>query len=99
MTENKLNLSCCGTNCAVCSFYGGMCAGCNECEGKVFHAPKGSACRIYECSVQKNGYENCKDCAKLPCDIWKATKDPSMSDEEFENSIRERINNLKGSMN
>ncbi len=94
--ENKLDLSCCGTNCSVCSFYGNMCAGCNACKGKVFHAPEGGVCQIYECSILKNGYEDCKNCAELPCAIWRATKDPALSDEEFENSILERVNNLKG---
>ena len=53
-------------------------------------------CQIYECSILKNGYEDCKNCAELPCAIWRATKDPALSDEEFENSILERVNNLKG---
>lgn len=35
------SISVCGTDCGACSFFGGMCRGCNECQGRVFHAPDG----------------------------------------------------------
>lgn len=89
-------LSCCGTQCSECTFYGTMCKGCNESDGKVFHAPEGQACPIYECSVNQKKQKNCGSCQKLPCDIWRNTKDPSMSDEEFENNIRQRVENVRG---
>ena len=88
-------LSCCGTQCRECACYGTMCKGCNESEGKVFHAPEGQACPIYECSVNQKKQKDCGCCKKLPCDIWRSTKDPSMSDEEFENSIRQRVKNVR----
>lgn len=88
-----LNLSCCGTDCETCSCYGEMCSGCNDVRGKVFHSP-GQTCSIYRCSVTKNKFATCGDCDKIPCDIWKATKDPSFSDEEFAANISERVNNL-----
>lgn len=87
-------LSCCGTECKKCSFHGTLCTGCNECQGKVFHAPKGRACPIYECSVKKMRFATCADCQQIPCVIWKETRDPQMSDEEFQNSITERVKNL-----
>lgn len=90
-----LGLSCCGTECAKCGFYGNLCAGCNETGGKVFHAPEGKACPIYQCSVGKCKFATCAACEKLPCEIWHATRDPNMSQEEFEASIRERTENLK----
>lgn len=89
------SVSCCGTKCGECSFYGTMCKGCNESKGKVFHALEGQACPIYECSVNQNKYQNCSGCTKLPCDLWRKTKDPSMSDEEFENNIRQRVAHLR----
>ena len=85
-------LTCCGTVCKQCGCYGTMCKGCNESLGKVFHAPKGQACPIYECSVKQKG---CRDCDCVPCDIWKKTKDPSLSDEEFEQNVRERVERLR----
>lgn len=91
-----LGLSCCGTDCTKCSFYGGMCRGCNEACGKVFHAPKGKSCPIYQCSVQKHKFATCVNCKELPCATWKATRDPNMTEEEFEASIQSRIKHLKG---
>lgn len=90
----KEAFSCCGTQCGECAFYGTMCKGCDESAGKVFHAPEGQACPIYECSVNQKKQKSCSGCQNLPCDIWRNTKDPSMSDEEFENNIRQRVAHL-----
>ena len=87
-------LSCCGTDCTKCNFYGDMCKGCNESSGRVFHAPEGKACAIYECSIEKKCLKNCGVCSDVPCDIWRRTKDPSFSDEEFAKNIQERVNRL-----
>lgn len=46
-------ISCCGLDCSKCHLYKNMCEGCNACHGKVFYAPKGQACPIYECAVNK----------------------------------------------
>lgn len=88
-------LSCCGTDCTKCSCYGDACRGCNESLGRVFHAPEGQACPIYECSINQKELKGCGQCSHIPCDIWRNTKDPSYSDEEFEQSIRERAARLR----
>lgn len=90
-----LGLSCCGTDCTKCSCFGSLCQGCNESSGRGFHAPKGKACPIYGCAVHKKRFVNCAECAGLPCDVWKATRDPQLSEAEFERSIEERIKNLR----
>lgn len=90
-----IGLSCCGTDCLKCSCYGSMCKGCNETCGKVFHAPKGKACPIYQCAVNKNKRANCFGCDKLPCDIWMNTKDPQMTEEQFTENVSERVDCLK----
>ena len=90
-----LNISCCGTECAACDFYQKECAGCNECQGRVFHAPQGKVCPIYACSVQKHRYATCAGCEQLPCAIWKATRDPQLSEKEFEESICKRVKKLR----
>ena len=95
ISENQ-NLSVCGTDCSACYCYGKMCTGCNECEGKVFHAPEGQACAIYDCTVHNKGYKNCGECAAAPCDIWMKTRDPKYSDEEFNENVRGRIQALRG---
>lgn len=90
-----LGLSCCGTECQKCAFYGKECKGCNESNGKVFHAPAKKACPIYQCSVNQCRHATCASCEKLPCQIWHATKDPNLSQEDFEATIRERVENLR----
>lgn len=92
--ENKEDISCCGTNCMKCSCYGSKCSGCNNCKGMVFHAPKGKPCAIYECAVTVNKFKDCSECEKLPCDIWRKTKDPSYTVEEFEENIKKRVKKL-----
>lgn len=89
-------LSCCGLECTKCVYYGTTCKGCNESSGKVFHAPKGQACPIYECSMNQRQNRGCGNCDNVPCDIWKKTKDPALSETEFEQNIKERIHRLKG---
>ena len=90
-----LCLSVCGTDCSAC-YCRDKCAGCNEACGKVFHMPEGVACPIYACCVGKRRFATCADCPEVPCDLWRAARDPSYSDEAFEASIRERLGNLKG---
>ena len=90
-----LGLSVCGTDCSAC-YCRDMCAGCNAACGKVFHMPEGKACPIYACCVNKHKYATCASCAEMPCDLWRAARDPSYSDEQFEASIWERVANLKG---
>lgn len=92
-----LGLSCCGMECVKCEYYKHLCSGCNEACGKVFHAPSGKPCPIYGCSVQKKVFTNCSQCGQLPCPIWKSTKDPQLSDPEFEQSIQDRIRRLNES--
>ena len=89
-----LGLSCCGTDCAACPLHGKGCSGCNACGGKVFHAPKGKPCPIYACCVNQHRFATCAACPDQPCRIWRATRDPSLSDEAFEASIAERAERL-----
>ncbi|MBR4555086.1 MAG: DUF3795 domain-containing protein [Ruminococcus sp.] len=90
------NISVCGADCAACEFLKNKtCKGCNKCEGKVFHCEEGKECAIYACCVYDRGYDSCIDCPDIPCSIWKKTRDPRLSDEEFRASIRERIDRLE----
>lgn len=87
------SISVCGTDCSKC-YCKDMCAGCNACKGIVFHTG-GKECAIYNCCVTQHGYASCLECADIPCGIWKKTRDPKFSDEEFEANIRGRIELLK----
>lgn len=90
-----LGLTCCGSDCGACGLHGTVCGGCNELQGRVFHAPEGRACPIYACSVQKKRLAHCGACGQLPCGTWSAVRDPNMSQQEFEDSIAERVRCLK----
>lgn len=90
-----IGLTVCGTDCSACPMYGNACAGCNETRGKVFHVPEGKTCAIYACCVNRHRFVSCAGCGCLPCDIWKATRDPSMTEEQFHKSIRDRAEALK----
>ena len=93
--KNAANVSICGSDCSKCyCFESKMCNGCNEHKGVVFHC-NGKECAIYNCCVTKNGFKNCSECREVPCEIWKKTRDPKFSDEEFAKNIEERIEKLK----
>ena len=91
-----LQLSCCGTECDKCEYHGSLCRGCTESYGKVFHAPSKKACPIYQCSVNQHGLATCADCRELPCQLWRSTKDPNLTKQAFEETIRKRVNLLRG---
>ncbi len=91
----KDHISVCGADCSACACFGNMCNGCEECEGKVFHAPEGQACPIFACVRAKKGLPDCGKCGEVPCQIWMNTRDPKYSDEEFEKNVAERIDTLK----
>lgn len=63
--------------------------------GDVFHMPEGQACAIYQCSVNQKGFHGCGECSSVPCEIWRKTKAPNFSEEEFEQNIRERVARLQ----
>ena len=90
-----LGLSVCGTDCSACPLHGNLCTGCNEACGKVFHAPEGKPCPIYGCCVNKHHYATCASCSRVPCAVWQATRDPSMTDEQFEQSVNDRVTALR----
>lgn len=95
MKQEQDFISVCGTDCSMCGCFGNMCQGCNACEGKVFHAPEGQACPIFECVRNDRGMHDCGKCAEVPCQIWMRTRDPKYSDEEFEKNVAMRVQALK----
>jgi len=88
----------CGVHCEGCPSFGKECAGCQAIEGKVFWAKyiSSDVCPIYQC-VKDKSFENCGDCAQMPCELWFSLKDPAWSDEEHQQSIKERLSELRKS--
>lgn len=100
------DISVCGIDCAIAceecnkhneEFFNNPCKGCNATEGKLFWTKYLGldTCPIYHCCVNEKQLKHCGLCAELPCSIHLKTKDPSMSDEQFEQSIKERVEVLK----
>ncbi len=92
-----LGLSVCGTDCSACPLLGNPCAGCSAARGRVFYTSEGKPCAIYACCANKHRFATCASCDRLPCGIWEATRDPSMTDEQFRKSIEDRVSALKNS--
>ena len=93
--KKQESISVCGTDCSACGCFGQMCNGCNACEGKVFHAPKGQACPIYDCVKNTKSMQHCGQCGEVPCKIWLATRDPKFTDEEFQENVAARVQMLR----
>lgn len=73
----KKIVSCCGTNCTVCTYYPKDCPGCPEIRGRAFWLSHtgGSVCDIYACCLRR-GYAHCGHCPDLPCHRY-ALEDPT----------------------
>lgn len=92
-------LSVCGLTCNECEFYNTSCTGCQNVKGSTFWAlemmPE-KICPLYDCAVNRKAFNNCGDCPDLPCSMFLEMKDPSLSDEEHQVSVRKRVSALKG---
>ena len=96
MKDEKLEAPC-GILCVSCHFLGKNCPGCGYVEGKPFWTEEYhiEVCPIYNCSVNQKKLEHCGMCAELPCEIFLELKDPNVSDDEFQKSLKDRQDNLK----
>lgn len=90
-----LGLTACGLECAACPLYQGDCSGCNECGGRVFHAPPGKPCPLYACAVNRKHRTGCGGCADAPCALWEQVRDPALREDEFRASVAARLENWK----
>ncbi|HWR12685.1 MAG TPA: DUF3795 domain-containing protein [Rectinemataceae bacterium] len=89
--------SVCGVICDNCKSFNAQCAGCGAIEGKVYWAPYlgSDTCPLYACCVGTMNLPHCGKCEKLPCALYYDTRDPSVSPEEHEKGIRERVDILR----
>ena len=87
----------CGLYCGSCSYLDNPCPGCGYVEGKPFwtsQIPTG-VCPIYACCRNEKKLEHCGLCDEFPCQTFLDLRDPSMSDEQFQQSLDTRRNNLQ----
>ena len=82
----------CGLYCGDCDYLGDKCPGCGRTHGKPFWTEvlKLEVCPIYGCCVANKQLEHCGLCGEFPCKIVTSLHDPSMSDAEAEQSLKER---------
>ena len=55
---------------------------------------KVEVCPLYDCCINKKQLEHCGLCVEFPCEQFTQLRDPSLSEEEAEESLRARENNL-----
>lgn len=86
----------CGLDCSECYAYPHDCTGCKEVDGKPFWTKEVGVeqCQLYGCSAEKS-FQHCGDCKELPCKTWYEMKDPSWSDEEHLQGIKDRVKRLR----
>lgn len=87
----------CGASCESCPHLNVECkTSCENQQGKVYWAKfiGADVCPVYQC-VADQEYSSCGNCEKLPCEIWFTLKDPSMTDEEHQQSITDRVKLLR----
>jgi hypothetical protein len=92
-------LSVCGVDCTTCPSLNKECQGdCSTIKGKVYWTKYTGTevCPVYAC-VESKKLNNCGDCAQLPCETWVKLKDPSITEEQHQKSIRDRVALLKKS--
>lgn len=87
----------CGVYCEDCHMLKEGCAGCLNIEGKPFWVKyyEADTCPIFSCCKKGEKLDHCGECLKFPCQTFTDLRDPSMSDEQFEASMKSRIQSLK----
>ena len=84
--------ACCGLYCGDCEYVGERCQGCGRVHGKPFWVElnKLEACPVYDCCINRHRLEHCGLCNEFPCKTFTSLRDPSMSDEEAEQSLQNK---------
>lgn len=87
----------CGVYCGGCHLLGEQCPGCGDVDGRPFWiaAVGVTVCPLHGCCYEQKQLEHCGLCRELPCELFLRLRDPEMSDEEFEESLRARQSALR----
>ena len=95
MTDNNL-AAVCGLYCGACEYLGERCKGCGNQEGKPFWIAHMNIeiCPLYDCCINRKQLEHCGLCDELPCEAFTNLRDPALSQEEAEQSLVTRQNDL-----
>ena len=98
MPEEKDLAAACGLYCGECEYIEKQCHGCANVQGKPFWTAQFGVevCPLYDCCVAQKRLEHCGLCHDFPCETFNSLRDPSLSDEEAEQALNMRRNNLMG---
>ncbi|MBN1319223.1 MAG: DUF3795 domain-containing protein [Thermoleophilia bacterium] len=90
----------CGVYCGSCHLLWEQCSGCGYVDGRPFWtASMGvEVCPLHECCRDQKHLEHCGMCADFACGLFLRLRDPEMSDEQFEESLRTRQEALRRRM-
>jgi hypothetical protein len=96
MSREAALAAACGLYCGDCEHLEARCTGCRRVQGRPFWAEEYgvAVCPLYGCCVEEKGLEHCGLCEDLPCETFASLRDPSLTDEQFERSLRERQESL-----
>lgn len=96
MAEERALAAACGLYCGDCEHLGSQCQGCGQVQGKPFWTAQFGVevCPLYGCCVNQKHLEHCGLCDEFPCETFNSLRDPSLSDEEAEQALRERQKDL-----
>ena len=95
--KREINLAApCGIYCGDCEHIGPKCQSCGQVQGKPYWTKQYgvAVCPIYDCCSNNRRFEHCGLCADFPCGTFSSLRDPSLNDEEAENALRKRQNEL-----
>ena len=96
MLQEKDLAAACGLYCGDCEHFKSQCRGCGQVQGKPFWTAQFGVevCPLYGCCINEKQLELCGLCDEFPCETFNSLRDPSMSDEEAEQSLGERQKDL-----
>ena len=96
MVEELTLAAACGLYCGDCESLGNRCRGCGEVWGKPFWTERYGVdvCPLYGCCVNQKSLEHCGLCSDFPCATFTSMRDPALSDEEAEEALQKRQNDL-----
>ena len=90
-------ISVCGLECDTCRAFGTVCKGCRPENGKPFWTKNEGKrfCEMFSCCIYKKKLNHCGECEQVPCKHYRQSKDPLLSEEEFEQALEARVDRLK----
>lgn len=90
------DIACCGADCARCRAFPDECGGCRHTQGRVPWTGflQLERCPIYTCCVLEQHRDHCGGCSQFPCQRFWDTRNPNLSEEEFEADLEARRRNL-----